>query len=120
MKRRDLMKLAPVALAAGAVPTVAAATEETPVMRAYQEWESARIAWEKAAGDDGMSDEEGTAWCYKVYDLADDVLEQPSTGPLDFIYKLMAQSFHGQHDIGDCPRGEELWAEARALIGGVA
>jgi len=29
----------------------------------------------------------------------------------------MAQLFHGEHGIGDCPRGDELWAEARALVG---
>ena len=36
---------------------------------------------------------------------------------MDFAYKLFAQSFDGEHDIGHCPRGEELWAELRAIVG---
>lgn len=39
MKRRDLMRLAPAALVAGAAPAGGAArVEETPVMRVFSEW----------------------------------------------------------------------------------
>ncbi|WP_423212365.1 hypothetical protein [Paracoccus yeei] len=96
-------------------PVANAAMEETRVMRAYREWQAALNAWKEASQGE-ISDEEGDAWCSKVSKLADDVLDQPSTGPLDFVYKLMAQSFHGLHDIGACPRGDELWAEARTLV----
>lgn len=119
MKRRDLMKAAPVALAVGSLPSAAAAAVETPVLLAYRKWQAALDAWSNAAKGD-LSDEEGSACCFEVSQLADEVLDQPSTGPLDFVYKLMAQSFHGQHDIGACPRGDELWAEARALVGEAA
>lgn len=120
MKRREMMTLVPAALAVGAAPALSGVPPRTPVQIAYRKWEAARVAWEKAAEADDFPDEVGNDWCLKVYHLADDVLDQPSTGPLDFVYKLIAQSFHDQHDIGDCPRGEEIWAEARALIGGVA
>lgn len=119
MKRRQLLKLAPAALAAGAVPVAAVASEETPVMRAYRVWREGLDAYTEASKGD-LTNTENDAWCMKVYALADDVLDQPSTGPLDFVYKLIAQTFDGDHDIGDCPRKEEIWAEARALIGGAA
>lgn len=116
MKRRSLLKALPAALAVGAAPAIAAVAEETPVQRAYKAWEAARIDWEQTANADLLSDDEETAWCHRVYKLADDVLDQPSTGPLDFVYKLMAHTFYGDHEVGNCPRGEELWAEARALV----
>lgn len=115
MKRRNLMIAAPMALAVSSMPVAAAVAEETPVLLAYRKWQAALDAWNNAAKGD-LSDEEGNAWCFEVSQLADNVLDQPSNGPLDFVYKLMAQSFHGQHDIGSCPRGDELWAEARAFV----
>ena len=63
------------------------------------------------------SDENGNRWCDVTYKLADAVVSTPSTGPMDFVYKLMAYCFNGQHelslDVGTAP----LWAEARALVG---
>lgn len=92
---------------------------ETPVMRLYREWDAARASWQ-AAVEGQMADEESNRWCETVARMADDVLDAPSQSPMDFICKLMAQTFHGDHEISSCPRGDELWTEARAMIGGAA
>lgn len=118
MKRRDMLKGAPSLLALPVVGIAAGegiASADTLVIRAYREWKAGLDAWNKAVEGD-ITDEEGAAWCNKVMDLADNVLDQPSTGAMDFVYKLMAQSFHGEHDISSCPRGDELWAEARGMV----
>ncbi|MFC0200827.1 hypothetical protein [Paracoccus rhizosphaerae] len=119
MNRRQILTAAPALGCAGIVPATAFAEAETPVMRLYRAWDAARIAW-AAAGEGDLTDEDNNRWCEQVYQMADDVLDVPSQGPLDFICKLMAQTCLGEHDIENCPRGSELWAEARELIGGAA
>lgn len=111
MNRRSVLTAIPAVTVVGTVP--AAAAIETPVMRVYREWKAALEAWETA---NFLSEAEAGACCNAVFRLADKVLDQPSAGSMDFVYKLMAQSFFGAYDIGDCPRGQEIWAEARALV----
>lgn len=92
---------------------------ETPVAILFREWLTLKHKWDAAAAGN-LSDEANNAWCGLVFAAADAVLDAPSTGPADFLMKLFAQTFDGEHDIGDCPRGAEIWAEARSLINEVA
>lgn len=89
---------------------------ETPVARKYAEWKRCHDGWTADMDLDG-SDENGSRWQRVCYGLADEILDIPSEGPMDFVYKLMAYTFDGQHGIDDGVRGEKIWAEARALIG---
>lgn len=115
MKRRDVLTAA-IAAPALAVPVVAEAKSETTVMRKYFEWKKSVDAW-KADMERDDSDENGNRWCKLTYDLADSIVDIPSEGPMDFIYKLMAYTYHGEHDLSDTDGGSRLWAEARALVG---
>ncbi len=63
------------------------------------------------------SDENGNRWCAATFKLADEILDIPSEGPMDFIFKLMAYTFDGEHQIDDGDAGEKIWIEARSLVG---
>ncbi|WP_417626379.1 hypothetical protein [Pararhodobacter aggregans] len=91
---------------------------ESPVAILFREWLTLKREWDAAASGD-LSDESNHAWCILVFAAADAVLDAPSTGPRDFLMKLFAQTFDGEHEIRDCPRGAEIWAEARSLLGEV-
>lgn len=117
MKRRTLLTAGAVTPVAPLAPALAVAATETPVMRKYAEWKRSRDDWQVDLDRDS-SDENSDRWCAATFKLADEILGIPSEGPMDFIYKLMAYTFHGQHEIGDGSNGEKLWAEARALVGG--
>lgn len=115
MKRRDVLTAGAVTLVAPLAPMAAQAATETPVMRKYAEWKRSRDDWMADLNRD-PSDENSDRWCAATFKLADEILGIPSECPMDFIYKLMAYTFHGQHEIGDGQNGEKLWAEARALV----
>ncbi|WP_370275108.1 hypothetical protein [Pararhodobacter marinus] len=89
---------------------------ETPVAMLFREWLTLKRKWDAAAAGD-LSDEVNNAWCTLVFAAADAVLDAPSAGPDDFLLKLFAQTFDGEYEIGDSPRGAEIWAEARCFIG---
>ena len=122
MNRRALLKLAPAVLAAGAVPAAALCIvdpAETSVMRAYREW--------KAASDDLkdpkwdlMSVEEQDRVCDRVSKMQDVILNIPAQDQRDFILKVMAYTYFGEHGLPDHGERPDLWAEARALVGGAA
>ena len=116
--RRNLLTAAPAAgfaaLVAGAVPV--GAMVETPVQRAYHEWKRSLDAW-NADMERDSSDENGDRWCHATYRLADAVVNTPSTGPMDLVYKLMAYCFNGQHELSLDEGAEPIWSEARALVG---
>ncbi|NPD15771.1 hypothetical protein HOY34_11210 [Xinfangfangia sp. D13-10-4-6] len=121
MQRRDLLIASGAALTAslGTQAVKAACVlnfEETPVQQAYLAWKRSLDGW-TADMERDSSDENGDRWCMATFKLADDILDIPSEGPMDLIWKIMAYSYHGQHEIGDGARGEEIWAEARALVG---
>ncbi|WP_374300009.1 hypothetical protein [Paracoccus sp. (in: a-proteobacteria)] len=109
MNRRDLMKNSPAFLAIPMVATAAhaLAAAETPVMRKYAEWKQSLEAW-KADMERDSSDENGNRWCEATYKLADKILDIPSEGPMDFIYKLMTYTFEGDHEIGSGARRRDM------------
>lgn len=56
-------------------------------------------------------------WGRKAMRLAEEILDLPSTGPFDFIGKLMTHSIDGTVCIIGADRANELWAAAFALLG---
>ncbi|MDQ7776941.1 MAG: hypothetical protein Q4615_14245 [Paracoccus aminovorans] len=106
-----------VALREGKEGEDAASAGSTPVARKYLEWKACLNDWEADMKRDG-SDKNGDRWQRACYGHADAILDIPSRGAMDFVYKLMAYTFEGEHSVNDTARGSELWAEARTLIGG--
>jgi|GEM_PF-1955767 len=120
MKRRDLIKLAPVALAVGAAPVAASVGEtDTPVMRAYRLWRAADEDLKDPKWDARNSDEQNAA-CARFSEMQDAILEIPAENSRDFILKVMAYTYLGEHGLPDHIQRPDFWAEANALAGGVA
>ncbi|WP_287885980.1 MULTISPECIES: hypothetical protein [Paracoccus] len=118
MKRRDLMRLAPAALVAGAAPAVrAAGVEETPVMKLFREWEHLHQFVCTSASND-MPDEEWNPLHDRVWDIADQIFATPAQTAQDFIAKVICNTVWGEHGLPDEGQNPALWTEARALIGG--
>lgn len=117
VSRRNLLAAAPfMGLAAamtGATPVMG--HTETPVMRKYAEWKRSHEAWIADMDRDG-SDENNDRWCQATYALADEIVDIPCVGPMDFVFKLMGYTFDGAHEVGAGSKGEMIWAEARALV----
>lgn len=73
-----------------------------------------------AGNDNRLPDADAEALHMKMMDLADAVVDLPATSFKDMLLKFMAHTINGDHDTEACPRSEELWAEARGMIGGAA
>ncbi|QRZ13743.1 hypothetical protein JWJ88_03505 [Paracoccus methylovorus] len=116
MNRRALLKAMPAALVAGAAPAVAVADEETPIAAMYREI----IRLREVACDRSLPEAEGDAACDQMMDLANDIVDLPARDADDFLRKVLGYTVNGDHEIGDGPKAAEIWAEARALIGGAA
>lgn len=111
--RRNFLASAPAAVALTAAPLAAEAATETPIAAMHREL--TRLVAQM--NDGSLPSAEGERLWRESVRIADGIVDLPSTGPMDFIFKMMAHTYNGEHDLGDCPRGEELWAEARALVG---
>lgn len=48
---------------------------------------------------------------------ADDIVDLPAHNLSEVMLKFMGHTLDGDRETGDCPRSDELWAEARRLIG---
>lgn len=114
MNRRDLMKLAPAALAVGAVPAVA---EESPIAAMHREITALQTV---LRGENDLTAADAERMCSRMMELADAIADLPARNADDMLRKIMGQTVNGDHDIGDGPNSEAIWAEARALIGGAA
>ncbi|MDF3856207.1 hypothetical protein VB636_22405 [Paracoccus sp. APAP_BH8] len=120
MKRRDLMRLAPAALVAGAAPPAGAVgVEETPVMKLFREWQPLH-QFVCTSASAGMPDEEWNPLHDRVWDIADRIFATPAQTAQDFIAKVICHTVWGEHGLPDEGQNPSLWAEARALIGGAA
>lgn len=117
MKRRDLMRLAPAALVAGAAPPVGAAgVEETPVMRVFSEWKRANDFAHSQADDEAFEKALGERW-----EVEQRLMQTPSQNERDVLIKIIAWTNFGDGDLeSGNPISQPIWAEARALIGGAA
>lgn len=68
-------------------------------------------------GDHGLSEDEFEARNMETVALADQIADLPAHNADDMLRKIMGYSINGDHDLGDGPRGKDIWAEARALVG---
>lgn len=93
-------------------------TTETPIRAAYLEWRNVMERANHAPSD--LPVQEHEALLNQAFQLADVVADMPSADPADFLLKLMAYTFFGQHDVGDGAKGNLIWAEARKLADQVA
>ncbi|RJL17980.1 hypothetical protein [Paracoccus siganidrum] len=134
MNRRKLMKLAPVALAAGAVPALAMsgeaiASEETPVERAFRVWQAEDQKLEAIGCDDvPESDLKSAGWAARWdaqwetrWEAEKRLVSTPSENERDVLLKIAAWTQCGSGDLeGQNEHLTTLWNEIRALTGGVA
>lgn len=112
MKRRDLMRLAPAALAAGAVPVAAVAAEETPVMRVFSEWKRANDFAHSQADDEAFEKALGERW-----EVEQRLMQTPSQNERDVLIKIIAWTNFGDGDLeSGNPISQPIWTEARALV----
>lgn len=120
MNRRDLIKAAPSAALFGALPAVALAASETPIMSLYRQWKEIHVQ----LNDDDLGLSEG-AWQdlhAETWDICDRIMKLPANGGAEVLVKMMVYTCDGDHGLPeqDAPEGQQFWAEAREMIGGVA
>lgn len=53
----------------------------------------------------------------RMMDLADQIANLPARDANDMLHKIMGHTGNGDHDLGDCPRGRQIWAEMRKIAG---
>jgi len=121
MNRREVLTAAPAAgfatMMMGVAP--AQADSETPVMMLFRDWQEALAEMERAFERDEpelISD----AYSDARHQIELRMLREPALTPLDLVAKFAAWTSYGQVVFGDDdPRTEPVWAEVRAMIGGV-
>lgn len=115
MKRRDILKMAPVALAAGAVPVAALAAadpSETPVMRLFREWRAANALVLETEDDDTMNER-----CDVRTEIETRLFAEPALNERDIVLKMLALILDGEDWSNDhCNSGGKIAAEAKALV----
>lgn len=117
MKRRNLLTAA-LAAPLAAVPAVAAAETDTPVMRAYREWKRFS-AWVNGPETRGYTDEQIEDLAGDLTRLVTRVVDAPLISDRDMVMKFLTVVSDYQLFIG-IPELERLEAEARALVGQAA
>ena len=115
MRRRDILKMAPAALAAGAVPVAALAAavpSETPVMRLFREWRAAQALVLEAEDDDTMNERSDLRTEIELRLFAEPALDER-----DIVLKMLALTLDGEDWTNDAyNHGGKIAAEARALV----
>ncbi|MFT4013726.1 MAG: hypothetical protein QM682_10035 [Paracoccus sp. (in: a-proteobacteria)] len=97
---------------------------ETDAQRAEQAEESPIAAMHREItalhallnGDHGLTEDEADQASSRLAGLANAIAELPARNADDMLRKIMGQTANGDHDIGDGPHAEAIWAEARALV----
>ena len=121
MRRRALLKLAPAALVASAVPVAALAAADpvdTPVMRLYREWEAVSKACDTVGREPETPENDAAyeALLEQQGNIETALMKAPCTCAADFAAKVIAWSSCGVYALPDEKSDPAFWAEARALI----
>lgn len=122
MNRRALLKAAPVAVVAGALPIAAQATPnsgQTPVMTMFHEWQAFHD-WMNSDATYGLPEEELDALVDRKTSMEDAILDTPAQSCDDLLAKVAAYTCFGEHELPVAISAPIFWAEVRALIGGAA
>lgn len=96
------------------LPCGLAAMPESEVAAKYREWKGCADLFD--ADDEGRTEAQSSALADTMFRLADEILDLPSRGPMDLIYKLMAYTLDGSTDPLDGEHGHKIYAEARAML----
>lgn len=115
MNRRHLLTAAPAAgfaglIAAGAVPVAAG---DGRIAQMYRE--ITRL--NDFANDPARPDDEYEPAYQRMSAMVDEVIDIPARDLSEMMLKFMALTLNGAHGTGECPESDQLWAEARALVG---
>ena len=115
MKRRDLLRMAPAALAASAVPAAAladAVPSETPVTRLFREWRAANALVLETEDDDTMNERSDVRTEIELRLFA-----EPALNERDIVLKMLALTLDGVDWSNDhYNSGGKIAAEAKALV----
>lgn len=84
-------------------------------MALFREWEQVL-----ASKNDQISDDEYGALLGRQIEIEAAIIKTPAKSKADWIMKIVAYSCLGESAITDRHENPDLWAEARALIGGAA
>jgi hypothetical protein len=118
MKRRDLMKMAPAMVAAGALPASAlqaTASDETPVMRLFREHE-AWNAYINGPETRSMPDDEFNAVLASYQDVEDRMMAEPARNAQDVVAKVLAWTDSGGFELPSPDAKPKFWAEIHAMV----
>lgn len=112
MNRRAFLAAAPAAVV---LPCLAAGAEETPIMKLFREWQIL-FAEEKRIFASDVGEDAEDAIIELISAKQDALLAEPALAPTDWIAKATVVSEFGVWCL-DGERCDELWAEARVLVG---
>ncbi|RWR08502.1 hypothetical protein [Paenirhodobacter populi] len=118
VSRRNLLTAA-LAAPLAAVPAVAVAETETPVMALFREWTEAKAAENAivaSTDDEAVHDK---AWNDR-FAVELRLMKEPAQNALDWALKICAWSNFGDGVCQDRFENPALWIEARALVGQAA
>lgn len=125
LSRRALLKAAPAALIAGAVPAqgmtmTVTPSPDTPVMALFREWR-AHNEWLNGPATDGMPDVEFDDHCADDMAIIERMMLAPAQNAQDVCAKLIAVTdFGALISYAELEGAERVPAEARALIDAAA
>lgn len=112
MKRRQVLKLAPMVPVAAAIGVPAVAAEETPVMRVFSEWKRLNEFAHSQTDDEAFEKALDERW--KVEQR---LMQTPSQNERDVLIKILAWTQFGDGDLeSGNPISQPIWDEARAFV----
>ncbi|MDB6454685.1 hypothetical protein [Falsirhodobacter sp. 20TX0035] len=115
MNRRSLIRCAPAAgmaaLLAGAVPVIAQAQGETPIMAMFQQWKQAH----DYSNERGLDEETADAALAEAIEIENQMIAMPCQSMQDLAAKICAYTSFGAFALSDSVM-PELWAEMAAMV----
>ena len=118
--RRALLKLAPMVPVAAAIGVPAVASEETPVMKLFREWEIASAEETRLSTSLPIGEREDVlvdAASEKRQSIENQMLKEKSRTAQDVLAKIASWTLYGEFtfDNGD-ERLSPVWDEIRAFV----
>lgn len=110
MKRRDFLRVVPVA-AIAAVPVVGIASNDTPIMMLFRQWQEAH----RLGNDMSLSEVETDAWGDRMSEIENEMLSIPSQTMGDVAAKIAAWTSFGDYSLSDTS-DQRIWDEIKALV----
>lgn len=116
MSRRSLLAALPFGGAALALPTIAKAENDTPVLRVFREWRT-HYEWADGPATDGIGDAAWEPIDAKRHEIEERLFALPCQGPLDILAKLLAHTLNGEDFADDFgTRSVGILKDAKATV----